>query len=102
MAATDPFRLGMMFGYGPNGPGTNPNGGIWNDVADWQLFLQSPAGGQAYLLGMSYPTDNFDNNTEIATKNFQNTFGHLMTGIVDKATYQKAVALGMPPYPTVT
>jgi peptidoglycan hydrolase-like protein with peptidoglycan-binding domain len=101
MAATDIFRLNMMFGYGPNGPGTNPNGGVWNDVADWQVFLQT-IGGQGYLLGMSYPTDNFDNNTEIATKNFQSAQGLPMTGIVNIATFDAAVVAGMTKYQTIT
>jgi hypothetical protein len=95
------FRINMAFSYSPSTPPTptNPDGTAWVDVANWQSFLKVHGEGQ--YLGPAYPTDNFDNNTKMATIDWQNKNGLIATGIVNQATYDKAVSEGMPAYPTV-
>ena len=84
---TDDFRLYMEYGFGPSSPGTIPPGAsFWYDVGDWQIFLKNH--GESTYLGATYPTNNFDSNTEMATKDWQNKNGLTPTGIVDPTTYQ--------------
>jgi hypothetical protein len=109
MSASDPFRINMQMGYGPNTPTTPapiPPATSWVDVTNWQTFLMLQP-GQTYLTVPAYPNDNFDQMTKQATIWFQqatiNGHGPVMPppppGVVNLATYNKAVALGMPPYP---
>ena len=90
----------MTVGYGATLPSPPPAPATsWWDVSNWQSFLTSIG-----LLGAPYPTNMFDTPTQAATRSFQGSteFGTAlpMTGIVNKATYDKAVANGMPQYPT--
>jgi peptidoglycan hydrolase-like protein with peptidoglycan-binding domain len=98
---TDPFRINMQYGYSPSAPTTpvHPGGGTWDDVGNWQTFLKTH--GESQYVGAAYPNNNFDNNTQMATKDYQGKNGLMITGKVDQATYAKAVSQGMPPYPIV-
>ena len=99
----DHFRIGMQLGYGPTLPAAPvpvPPATSWWDVYDWQDFLKK----RGFLVGASYPTNMFDQSTATATQSFQGSATYSpvlpMTGIVNQATYDKAVAAGMTPYPT--
>ncbi len=94
----------MQMGYGPTSPATPapiPPATQWWDVNNWQYFLKT----RSFLTGTSYPTNLFDNQTSMATKNFQQSTQYQPvlppTGIVDLNTYNKAVAAGMIAFPTV-
>jgi intein/homing endonuclease len=57
-------------------------------VGDWQSFLR---GEELYFGAID---DDFGNNTEIATKNFQKLHGLKDDGIVGRRTFLKAIELG--------
>jgi hypothetical protein len=94
--AGDEFRINMQFSFGPNSPSTPvpaspplpaspPPPSYWSDVGDWQIFLKTH--GEGVYLGSAYPNNNFDNYTEMATKDWQIHNGFPPTGIVDAATF---------------
>jgi hypothetical protein len=84
---SDPFRVPMESGFGPNSPGPTPAGG-WIDVGDWQIFLKTH--GQSALMGASYPNNTFDGPTEQATSNWQGQNGLTQSGKCDPPTFAKA------------
>jgi hypothetical protein len=99
---TDKFRINMAVGYGPNTPANpppTPPATSWYDVSDWQSFLV----GLGCLTSGTYADDDFGVTTKTATMTFQTSaaFGVVLpgSGIVTLATYNKAVAAGMTPYP---
>ncbi len=103
-SSSDTFRINMKNGFGANlpaSPAPISPATQWWDVSNWQTFLM----GIGELTGGSYPTNMYDANTVNATKNFQasTAFGAALTatGIVNQATFNKAVANGMIQFPTV-
>jgi len=99
---SDRFRINMQLGYASNSPATpapTPPATSWWDVSDWQTFLVS----MGCLAMGAYTDDQFGSTTKTATISFQvsTDFGAVLpgTGIVTQATYDKAVAAGMTPYP---
>jgi hypothetical protein len=101
---TDPFRIGLTLGCGPNtppSPAPVSPATSWYDVYNWQSFLLS----KSFLTGSVYPDNLFDAPTQMATKAFQLSaqYGPVLqpTGMVIPTTYNKAVAAGMPAYPQV-
>jgi hypothetical protein len=102
---TDPFRINQRLGYAgtlPAAPVPISPATSWYDVSNWQTYLVSIG-----LLGAGYPSNQFDMTTHNATETFQGStqWGAAVpiNGIVTLATYNKAVAAGMPAYsPTVT
>ena len=98
----DKFRINMQFGYAgtlPPIPAPTPPATFWYDVSNWQSYLV----GIAFLSMGTYADNDFDMATKTATMSFQKSSaaGTVLpgTGIVTLATYNKAVAAGMTPYP---
>jgi peptidoglycan hydrolase-like protein with peptidoglycan-binding domain len=107
---TDPFRINMGPQYGPTFPSVPkppPPAKHWVDVTNWQRFLKSHwfALLDFELLDSNYPTGVFDAKTERATRLFQRSifFGDPIAkrGVVNWATYYRAVRAGMPAYTPV-
>ncbi len=105
----DLFRIPMGVPYNPNGPESlppSPPNSLWADVTDWQVFLQNWEGAHQndtnppnQYMDSSYPSGTFDNNTKLATSDFQKaakaaginlSLDPKCFGIVDQDTYKAA------------
>lgn len=88
-----PLRMHWRANYPPV-PALPPHYTTWNDVYNWQAFLLS----KHYAISVD---NDFEDQTLLMTQKFQNDNGLPTTGMVDPATFCKAVSLGMPNYQTI-
>ena len=108
-SAGDPFHINMHYGGTRQCPSPLGPSSHGPDVSNWQCFLMTHNYGllDSGDSGMhyKYPNGEFDRNTEEATIRFQasgcQTHKIAVNGIVNPATYHKALRTGMTPYKPV-